>query len=176
MKKIILYIATSLNGYIAKTNGSVDWLENIPNPHNEEYGYNDLLNSIDTTIQGNSTYRQILEWGIEFPYKGKDNYVITQNTNLVSDENVTYISSDHINFIENLKGRQGKDIWLIGGGKVNSLFLNNGLIDEIYQFIIPIVIEDGIKLFDSVKEGLSLDIVETKVYKSGVIRYWYKMV
>ncbi len=175
MKKIILYIATSLNGYIAKANGSVDWLEGIPNPHNENYGYNDLLDLIDTTIQGNNTYRQILDWGIDFPYKGKDNYVITQNANLVSDENVTYISSDHLNFIEKLKNGSGKNIWLVGGGKVNSLLLNNGLIDEIHQFIMPIVIEDGIKLFDSVKEGLSLKIVDTKVYKSGVIRYRYKV-
>lgn len=176
MRKIILYIATSLNGYIAKADGSVDWLENIPNPHDEDYGYSKFQESIDTTIQGNNTYKQILDWGIEFPYKGKKNYVITQNTELQSDENVTYISSDHINYVEQLKNGSGKDIWLIGGGKVNSLLLNNSLIDEIWQFIMPIVIEDGIKLFDSAIEDLSLDIFDTKVYKSGVIRYRYKVV
>ena len=142
MKKVILYIATSLNGFIAKTNGSVDWLENIPNPDDEDYGYRDFLNSIDTTIQGNNTYKQILNWGIEFPYIGKDNYVITSDNSLLKDENVTYISSNQIEFIRNLKDSTGKNIWLIGGGKVNSLLLNNGLIDEIHQFMMPIVIEN----------------------------------
>ena len=176
MKKIILYIATSLNGYIAKANGSVDWLEDIPNPHNENYGYNDLLDSIDTTIQGNNTYQQIISWGIEFPYKNTVNYVLTNNRNLTDNQHVNFIKEKHIEFIKNLKLKTGKDIWLIGGGKVNSLLLNNGLIDEIHQFIMPIVIEDSIKLFDSVKEDLSLKIVDTIVYKSGVIRYRYKVV
>ena len=165
-----------MNGYIAKANGSVDWLEDIPNPHNENYGYNDLLDSIDTTIQGNNTYKQIISWGIEFPYKNTVNYVLTNNRNLTDNQHVNFIKEKHIEFIKNLKLKTGKDIWLIGGGKVNSLLLNNGLIDEIHQFIMPIVIEDGIKLFDSVKEDLSLKIVDTIVYKSGVIRYRYKVV
>lgn len=165
-----------MNGYIAKANGSVDWLEDIPNPHNENYGYNDLLDSIDTTIQGNNTYQQIISWGIEFPYKNTVNYVLTNNRNLTDNQHVNFIKEKHIEFIKNLKLKTGKDIWLIGGGKVNSLLLNNGLIDEIHQFIMPIVIEDSIKLFDSVKEDLSLKIVDTIVYKSGVIRYRYKVV
>lgn len=175
MRKIILYIATSLNGYIAKLDGSVDWLEDVPNPHNEDYGYADFQNSIDTTIQGNNTYKQILDWEIEFPYKNKLNYVITSDTHLQNNDDVVYISRDHIQFISSLKRIPGKNIWLIGGGKVNSMLLNNGLIDEIHQFIMPIVIEDGVKLFDSVKEVLSFDIIDTKVYKSGVIRYRYRV-
>lgn len=175
MRKIILYIATSLNGYIAKADGSVDWLENIPNPHNEDYGYSDFLDSIDITIQGNSTYKQIIGWGIEFPYKNTTNYVITSSSKLKDDEYVNFISENHIESIRKLKSQKGKDIWLIGGGKVNSFLLNNGLIDEIHQFIMPIVIEDGIKLFDSIKKDINIKIIDIKNYNSSVIRYRYKV-
>jgi len=174
MRKIILYIATSLNGYIAKADGSVDWLEDIPNPYSEDYGYSSLQRSIDTTIQGNSTYKQIIGWGIEFPYKDTTNYVITSDSSLEDNEHVNFISDNHIDYIRELKSQEGKDIWLIGGGKVNSLLLNNGLIDEIHQFIMPIVIADGIELFDSANDIIT-EIIDTKKYKSGVIRYKYRV-
>ena len=78
MKKLKLYIAISLNGKIAKPDGSVDWLNNIPNPDNSDMGYTDFFESVDTTIQGYKTYKQVIDWGIEFPYKGKKNYVIVE--------------------------------------------------------------------------------------------------
>ena len=176
MRRIILYIATSLNGYIAKADGSVDWLENIPNPHNEDYGYSNFQDSIDTTIQGNSTYKQIIGWEIDFPYTNTINYAITSDGSLEDNEHVNFISENHIKFILDLKSQEGKDIWLIGGGKVNSLLLNNELIDEIHQFIMPIVIEDGIKLFDSLENDLNTKVIDIKNYRSGVIRYRYKVV
>ena len=105
MKKIKLYIATSLNGKIAKKDGSVGWLEAIPVPDGSDYGYNEFYTSIDTTIQGNATYQQIMSWGIEFPYKGKQNFVLTMNSDLEDTEHVQFISEDHINndgVLENL--------------------------------------------------------------------------
>lgn len=78
MRKIILYIATSVNGYIAKSDGSVDWLESIPNPNKDDYGCPKFYSSIDTTILGYNTYKQIINWDIEFPYKEKTNYVLTR--------------------------------------------------------------------------------------------------
>jgi len=78
VRKIKLYIATSLNGKIASSDGNVDWLESIPNPEKTDYGYKAFYDSIDTTIQGYNTYNQILNWDIDFPYKGKKNYVLTK--------------------------------------------------------------------------------------------------
>ena len=175
MKKIILYIASSLNGYIAKPDGSVDWLEQIPNPDNNDYGYNALKESIDRTIQGNSSYKQILEWGIKFPYKNTTNYVITNNKNLTDDGNVKFISENHIEFIRNLKLQNGKDIWLIGGGQVNTFLLNANLIDEIHQFIMPIALDNGIRIFESLSDEKSFKIVSTETYSSGVIRVTYTL-
>lgn len=175
MRKIVLYIATSLNGYIAKADGSVDWLENIPNPKNDDYGFQQFYDSIDTTIQGNNTYKQIVAWGIDFPYQAKTNYVVTRDKDAQDNKNVNFIRSDHIDFIRKLKRKSGKNIWLIGGGKVNSFLLNNGLIDEVHQFLMPIIIEDGIKLFESINDDIDLNIIDTKIYKAGVIRYRYKV-
>lgn len=82
MRKIKLYIASSINGKTAKIDGSVDWLEEIPKPEKADYGYAKFYESIDTTIQGSNTYQQIMNWGIGFPYKGKKNYVITRKKGL----------------------------------------------------------------------------------------------
>ncbi len=175
MRKIILYIATSLNGLIADKDGKVDWLEKITNPNKDDYGYSNFVKTVDTTIQGNNTYKQIKSWGIEFPYKETANYVITKDNNLTNNDNVKYISTNHIEFIRNLKMQKGKNIWLIGGGKINSLLLENNLIDEIYLFHMPIILEYGIKLFEGIDINKSLKIVSTKTYSSGVNRVIYTL-
>ena len=90
-----------------------------------------------------NTYKQIIGWGIEFPYPDKKNYVLTRKKGLGNTEFVEFISGDHIEFIRNLKKEKGRDIWLIGGGQINTLLLNEDLIDEIQIFVMPIVIPDG---------------------------------
>ena len=96
MRKIKLYIAASLNGKIAEKDGSVDWLYVKENDEEIDYGYEKFYESIDTTIQGSSTYKQVESWGIDFPYPDKKNYVITRNKNLEDNQNVEFISENHI--------------------------------------------------------------------------------
>jgi dihydrofolate reductase len=175
MRKIKLYIATSLNGKIARKDGSVDWLESIPNPEKIDYGYSEFYNSLDTIILGNNTYKQIISWGIDFPYSGKKNYVITTSKKLQDTENVEFISTDHIEFIKNLKNQKGKDIWLVGGGKINTLLLNNGLIDEIHIFIMPIILSDGIEIFEGFPKESQLKLTHSKSYETGAIEMIYKV-
>ena len=173
MRKIILYIAISLNGKIARKNGSVDWLESLPNPEKTDHGYKELLESVDTTIMGNSTYRQLLSWGINFPYSDKKNYVFTRNAHLTMDENVEYVGKNHVEFVKELKKISGKDIWLIGGGQLNTFFLNNHLIDEIRVFVMPVVIPDGIELFELVPNENQLKLVKTEKYSTGAVELQY---
>lgn len=173
MRKIILYIAMSLNGKIARKNGNVDWLESLPNPENTDHGYNEFLQSADTTIMGNATYRQLLSWGIDFPYRNKQNYVFTRNANLTKDENVEYIGKNHVEFARELKMQPGKAIWLIGGGQLNTLFFNHNLIDEIRVFVMPIVISDGIELFEAIPKERVLTLGETKIHSSGGVELRY---
>ena len=121
----------SLNGKIADADGGVDWLETIPNPDKLDFGYAEFYKSIDTTIMGNNTYSQICSWGIDFPYPDKKNFVLTRKKMLKNTEYVDFISTNHISFIKELKAGKGADIWLIGGGQVNTMLLNEDLVDAI---------------------------------------------
>lgn len=175
MRKIKLYIASSLNGKIARTDGSVDWLESIPNPDKIDYGYAEFLASVDTTIQGYKTYSQLMSWGIEFPYPDKKNYVLTGKSNLENTNQVEFVSHDHIEFIRKLKVQDGKDIWLIGGGQINTLLFNENLIDEIRIFIMPIIIPDGIEIFEMIPQEKLLKLSGTKTYSTGVVELIYRI-
>lgn len=176
MRKIKLYIATSLNGQIARSDGGVDWLESIPNPEKLDYGYKEFYDSIDSTIQGYSTYRQIMSWGIDFPYAGKKNYVFTRQQGISDTEFVEFVTEDHIEFVKQLKQQKGKDIWLIGGGQINTLLFNEGLIDEVLVFVMPIVIPKGIQLFEAVPKETQLKLVSTKSHTTGVVEMNYSPV
>ena len=127
----------SLNGKIADQEGKVDWLEAIPNPDHDDYGYAEFYDSIGTTIQGYTTYQQIIDWDIPFPYAGKENFVLTRKKDLKFNDDVQFISAEPLGFIKALKKEEGQDVWLIGGGQVNTLLWDEGLIDELisYNFV-----------------------------------------
>ena len=175
MRKIKLYIAISLNGKIAGTDGSVDWLENIPNPEKTDFGYADFFDSVDTTIQGYNTYNQVIGWGIDFPYKGKKNYVLTKKQNVENTEFVEFITESHVEFIKALKEEEGGDIWLIGGSQANTLVLNAGLLDEIIVFVMPVILSGGIGLFDAFPKETQLRLLKTKPHSSGVVEMKYSV-
>jgi len=173
VRKIILYSALSLNGKIAKVDGSVEWLEHIPNPSKSDFGYYDFYATIDTTIMGNSTYQQVISWDIDFPYPTKKNYVLTRQAGLSNTEFVEFISENPIAFIKALKAQEGKDIWLIGGGQVNTFLLNHGLVDELQLHMMPIVLSDGIELFEGIPSETRLELLSCKSYEGGVSEFHY---
>ncbi len=175
LRKLLLYIACSLNGKIAKADGSVHWLESIPNPEGTDHGYAAFYNAIDTTIQGYTTYRQIIDWGIDFPYPDTKNYVLTRQQNLKDTPFVRFISENHADFIRKLKKEEGKDIWLIGGGQVNTLLLNEDLIDEIRVFMMPVILSDGIALFQDLPKETRLKLTGTKTYSTGAVALHYQV-
>ena len=175
MRKIKLYIAMSLNGKIATEGGNVSWIERIPNPQKDDYGYGEFYSSIDTTIQGYATYKQIINWGIDFPYAGKKNYVLTRQKVLKDTEYVEFICQNHIDFIKKLKKETGKDIWLIGGGQINTLLLNANLIDEIIVFVMPIILTDGIEVFENLPKESLLKLIKTKTYDTGAVELKYEV-
>lgn len=175
MRKIILYIASSLNGKIAKNDGAVDWLQEIPNPQEDDHGYAQFYETVDTTIQGYNTYRQIRSWGIEFPYIGKKNYVFTTKKNPEPFEHVEFVHDNHINFVKQLKRQNGGNIWLIGGGMVNGMLLEEGLIDELQVFVMPIVLNDGIDLFQTLEVDHLLKLQSVQPYPSGAVCLTYRL-
>ena len=136
MRNVILYTALSLDSYIARSDGEIDWLESAESIPGEDYGYKEFYDSVDTTLMGNNSYRKIISFDIPFPYPDKTNFVFSRSAGQQQTEFVQFISGDAIAFTEKLKKQNGKDIWLIGGGQVNSLLLSHQLIDRMILTII----------------------------------------
>jgi dihydrofolate reductase len=175
MRKIILYIASSLDGKIADKTGEVGWLEEIPNPDKTDYGYKEFYDSIDTTLMGNRTWQQVKGFGIGNPYKGKTNYVITRDNSLTRDEHVQYVHGNVVDFVQKIKRETGKDIWCVGGGELIALLFNNNFIDEIRIFLMPIVLGEGILLTGILDNYVHLKLLDTKSYNSGVVEFNYEV-
>ena len=169
---IILYIAASLDGFIARKDGSIDWLSPYEKGE-EDYGYNDFYKKIGTVIMGNNTYKQVLSFG-EFPYKGRDCFVFTRNKDKRKDEYVTYVSKSAKDFISHLNLRDNKNIWLVGGASIIDEFLKSDLIDEFIITIIPILLGDGIPLFKGKSNEKKLKLINEKTFDSGLMQLHHK--
>ena len=163
----------SLDSRIAKLDGDTNWLHEFPNPDNSDHGYKSFYDSIDTTIMGNNTYKVIQGFDVDFPYQDKQNYVFTRNVDRIDTDEVNYVSKDPVLFLKKLKRQKGKDIWLIGGGQINSMFLNTGLIDVLQIFIMPIVLGEGLPLFSSTTDLSKLKLISTKQYSTGAVELTY---
>ena len=173
MRKIVLYIASSLDGYIARRNGGVDWLDNF-NDTGEDYGYYKFYDSIDVTLMGNKTYRTSMSLG-DFPYKDKRNYVFTKQNILPQADYVKFINNNIVSFTKDLKTQKGKDIWLIGGTQINELFFNNEIIDELILSVMPVTIGNGIPLFTESVKQLKFRLIDEKSYTNGVLQLHYSI-
>lgn len=175
MRKVILFIAASLNGKIAEADGSVDWLEAMPFPKDSDYGYGKLQAQIDTTVQGFNTFHQIDSRNIPCPYPNTKNYVFTSRVEREDSEDYSFISAHHLDFLSALKKEKGKDIWLIGGGITNTILFNAGLIDEIQLSIMPIVLEGGIDVFQHLPKQKELTLLNSETYSTGVVQLHYEI-
>ena len=177
MRILKLYIAASLDGYIARLDDSIDWLENPEYTiEGQDYGYQNLLKSIDTTLMGYATYKVILGFDMPFHYADKTNYVFTRTAGRPASEHVSFIHEDPTDFVKSLKQKPGKDIWLIGGGQINTLLLNAGLIDEIYLTTLPIILGEGVPLFADGKQETKLELLRCETFPNGFIQAVYKPV
>ena len=165
MKKVILYIAQSVDGFIARPNGSVNWLDQFTT---EDYGYEKFYKPIKNILMGSITYKQVLTFG-EFPYKGKKSFVFTRNSK-GKDDNVTFFKGKPNTLLKKLDGKT----WLVGGANIVNQFVKKNLIDEYIIFTMPIILGKGIRLFDDSNKELNLNIKTSKSYKSGVIEAHYK--
>ena len=172
MRKVILSLAVSLDGYIAKPNGDVEWLKKIHNPEKLDYGFSEFYKTIDITIMGNSTYKEILGFNIPFPFQDKENFVISRTDN--PNTEFVHFTSDISTLVRNLKSKNGKDIWLIGGGQINSEFLNKGLIDELLIRIVPIVIGEGLPLFANKPDEKIFELITSEAFGTGVVQLTYR--
>ncbi|NET91400.1 MAG: dihydrofolate reductase [Kamptonema sp. SIO1D9] len=169
MPKIILFIASSLDGYIARKSGEVDWLF-----IDEDYGYNDFFAQIDTVLMGNKTYQQILDFG-EYPYQGKQGFVFSNTNAGKKDQNVEFIQAS-VEFVNNLRQKSKGDIWLVGGAEIIYYFLKHNLLDRLILSIHPIILGDGIPLIiKDTSIETKLELKNVKNYESGLLQLTYDL-
>lgn len=174
MNKTTLYIATSLDGKIARKDGSLDWLFSLPNPNQIDHGYADFLSNIGTTIMGRKTYNEIIGFGVDWPYQGMNSYVVTTSKDFKPTTPDTFsIATDLNDFIDNLKIGGEKDIWLIGGGQLIASFLEKKILDRMILTIIPTIIGEGIPLFPNSNEDTNWELVNVEQFETGVVNLTY---
>lgn len=175
MRKIKLYIAVSIDGYIAGSDGELDWLSDYPITPELNYGYKDFFESIDTVIMGGRTYRDILNMDVVYPYKDKKSYIITRNAINTPKKDIIHITNNIEDNISELKKREGKDIWLVGGGEIVSLFLNQNWIDEMIITYIPFLLGEGIRLFPNKTKGSKWSLIQSQAFINGVVQIKYQV-
>jgi dihydrofolate reductase len=175
-RKIIVYIATSADGYIARRDGNVDWL-NRPRTAGD-YGMGAFYKSIDTILWGRTTYDEaIARFGgkagaISDPKSKITNFIFTHRPS-APVPSVKFINEPVRAFAKRLRAQPGKDIWMMGGAGIIGSFLDAGEIDQFIIHVIPIFIGDGIRLIEPRERNVALDLLSTKDYADGVVRLHY---
>ena len=174
MRKIIVYIATSADGYIARTDGGIDWLDR-PTPK-DHYGGVDFFNSIDTILWGRKTYDLALGMGglSQFGPKVR-NYVFSHQLPAAPSPGVEFVTAPIAEFARELRARPGKDIWMMGGAGLIGSFLDEGQIDEFSIHVIPVLIGEGIPLIQPRRRTVQLQLLSTKQFADGVVHLNYRV-
>jgi len=168
--RIRLYVAASLDGYIAARDGGVAWLE----PFKGDYGYDAFFASIGTLVMGRATYDHARELGA-WPYDGKPTWVLTSRAMPGTPEGVEPWPWGIPKLVEQLRGGPG-DVWLVGGGKAVRGFLEADGVDDIELFVMPRLLGDGVRLFEPTSAFAPLELADTHAYEDGVVRLRYRRV
>lgn len=175
MRKVIVYIAMSIDGYIATNNGDVSWLHSSDENYQSEYdSYGQFLETIDTVIMGNTTYQQIINElsPDKWVYQGLQSYVFSHQQQKNKEE-IIFINTNPKVLIEKLKKEEGKHIWICGGADIIQQLHQEKCIDEYHITIIPTILGEGIALFT---KGLKTDVHLLKsIQDNGMIELRYKV-
>ncbi|MDT3695363.1 MAG: dihydrofolate reductase family protein [Ignavibacterium sp.] len=171
-RKVILYIAASLDGYIAKPNDDLSFLS-IVQQDGEDYGYADFVKSVDTVILGRRTYDWVMTQVSEYPHSDKNSFIITR-TARPSIGKINFYTGKLPALISKLKAESGKNIFIDGGAEVVNELLKENLIDEFIISIIPVLVGSGIKLFKDGRKEQRLELVSIKKFEKGLAQLHYK--
>ncbi len=165
MRKVILFIAMSLDGYIADRNGSVDWLHGQGSDGENIDVYSEFVKGIDTILMGWNTYHQVTTElsPTEWVYSDFTTYVVTHNE-MDSSEQIRFTRESPACLVKKLKTEAGKDIWICGGANLIRQLMDEDLIDQYYISVIPTLLGAGIRLFEGVEKEIKLKLQRTQTY------------
>ena len=174
MRKISLFIAMSLDGYIAKPNDDLSFLK-LVEKEGEDYGYAEFTKTIDTLIIGRRTYDYVVkEIGLSHYDNGKrDIYVITRTERPQVGRTIFY-TGNITELVKQLKSEKGKNIYCDGGAEVINELLKHNLVDEFIISVIPVLLGNGTRLFKDGRPEQTLEFIEAKTFETGLTQLYYK--
>ncbi len=179
--KASAYIAISLDGYIARENGDLDWLPGSDGSSEsegsgEDYGYKEFMDSVDVLVMGRNTYEKVLSFGVKWPYD-KPVVVLSSGPVTIAEDisgSVESKSCSPAELVEELSERGAKHLY-IDGGKTIQRFLDAGLIQQIIIAKIPVLIGSGIPLFGPLEKDIKLKHIETQSFANGIVQSKYEV-
>jgi len=173
--KLSVYIAASLDGFIARENGDVDWLECVGSDGDaEDYGFQDFFSSVSCLVMGRNTFEKVLTFG-RWPYEGKRVVVMTRSLKtlpVAMKGKVELFSTSPEALVDKLNVENETHLYIDGGRLIQS-FLRSSLVDEINISYIPILLGRGIPLFGSLDTEIRLKHANTKAYPTGLVQSKY---
>jgi len=174
-KKNCVFIATSLDGYIADKNGGVDWLHSIPNPENNDMGYVEFTNGVDALLMGRTTFETVIGFDVPWPYS-KPVFVLSNKLKEIPESHKDKAFLVNGKLTEVLAGIHGKGyerLYIDGGTTIRS-FLREDLIDEMILTTIPILLGGGSSLFGELPKELNFELIGTKTFLNQISQRHYK--
>jgi dihydrofolate reductase len=168
MPKVVLFIATSLDGYIASPDGTVDWLF-----HDADYGYTEFMASVDAVVMGRKTWEQAKTFE-DVPFAGKKVIVFSRSQSDASEDRIRIVQGDPSTTIAEIQSSVQKDIWLVGGGDLIQQLIASNLIDEFRLFVHPIILGQGIPLFTPHSRKTNLSFEGSESFPSGLVELRYR--
>lgn len=172
MQRLAYYVATSIDGNIARPDDSYDFFVN-EGAHVTDYLA--ALQTFDSVIMGRRTYEMGTKVGVTNPYPWLKTYVVSKTIEDSADPNVTIVADGTVDLVRSLKERPGRGIYLCGGGRLAALLLEHGLIDEISIKLSPVIAGGGIPVVDKMDRPTQLELIDCKVHDSGVVVLRYRV-
>ncbi len=169
-----VYIATSLDGYIAGPDGELDWLMQFPNPEQSDFGFGKFIRKMDALVMGRKTFEKVLSfdtWPYPLPV-----FVLSSTLTAIPQHlegKAELVNGDLHAIVNDLNDRWFKNLYLDGGQTVQS-FMRKGLVDELIISRIPIVLGGGIPLFGALDEAQRFELVKNEAFKNGIVKTHYR--
>jgi dihydrofolate reductase len=170
-RKVILYIAMSVDGHIAQPQDDLGFLSMVEQD-GEDYGYEAFVQSVDTVIMGRRTYDKVLSMGVPHPHADKALYVVTRTPRPASG-NVTFHTGDVPALIRQLQAMPGQHIYCDGGAQLANELLRHDLIDELVLSVIPVLTGSGLSLFSDGRPEQRLRLISAKAFPKGLVQLHY---
>ncbi|MBE7556907.1 MAG: dihydrofolate reductase [Anaerolineales bacterium] len=177
--KVTAHMVSSLDGFIAKKDGSVSWLESADTYEKgvTEESAEEFIKTIDCFVMGSRTYEHALELSLKFgwPYGDVPTFVLTRRDLPADRESIEFYSGDLKKFVNDRLKPNYRNIWLVGGAVLVKDFIRLGLVDDIRQTIVPIILGDGTQFFDRIGQEQALHLRDVTAYRNGLVELWYEV-